>query len=138
MNSETVTMEWWWIVEHYGHPAFYMRTLMPGDFAPGRLPDPRHVRPLVRPDEGLPTEVRCGTCNEIPRAEDLELIERSTGARGFLDAFRSGKAKWPAPTLSTTCWLCSNRQAPVVGRARLRGTEVPVCAGCAKHLERKA
>mgnify|MGYP000039875206 CR=1 FL=1 len=130
-------LEWWWLVQHLGHDAFYLRTLMPGDFAPGRLPDPRHVRPLVRPAEGLPTEVRCGTCEEVPRAEDLEPIERATGARGFLDLFRSGKSKWPAPTHSDTCWLCSNRQAPAIGFARLRGTVVSVCVSCELSLRRR-
>lgn len=118
------------------HPAFYLRTLMPGDFAPGRLPAPRHVRLLERPETGLPEEVRCGTCGEIPRAEDLEPIERQTGARGFLDAFRRGLAKWPQATRAESCWMCSG-QAPATEQASARGTDITVCAGCAKHLERK-
>lgn len=130
-------LEWWWEVQHLGHPAFYLRTLMPGDFAPGRLPAPRHVRLLVRPAEGLPTEVTCGTCGEVPRSEDLEPIERSTGQRGFLGEFRNGRAKWPRQTREASCWMCSG-QAPAESPARLRGTEVFVCAGCAKHLERRS
>lgn len=130
-------LEWWWLVEHRGHQAFYMRTLMPGDFAPGRLPSTRHVRLLERPADGLPTEVRCGTCLEIPRSEDLEVIERSTGGRGFLDGFRSGRSRWPSPTRDESCWMCSDRQAPAIGEARLRGTDVRVCARCANHLGRR-
>ena len=126
-------LEWWWEVQHLGHPAFYLRTLMPGDFAPGRLPAPRHVRPLERPAEGLPAEVTCGTCGDVPRSEDLEPIERSTGQRGFLGEFRSGRARWPAPTKITSCWMCSG-QAPAHTRASVRGSDVLVCAGCAKHL----
>ena len=135
---EVPGLEWWWLVEHATatpHPAFYMRSLMPGDFAPGRLPAPRHVRLLER-GEGLPTEVRCGTCGEIPRSEDLEPVERQTGQRGFLDGFRSGRSRWPLPTKEAACWLCSGR-APAVTVVRLRGTDVRVCEGCAKHLERR-
>ena len=129
-------LEWWWLVLHADHPAFYLRALMPGDFAPGRLPAPRHVRLLERPETGLPEEVRCGTCGEIPRAEDLEPVERQTGARGFLDAFRRGLAKWPQATRSESCWMCSGH-APATEQASARGTDITVCAGCAKHLERK-
>jgi len=128
-------LEWWWSIEHHGHPAFYLRTLMPGDFAPGRLPAPRHVRLLER-GEGLPTEVRCGTCGEIPRSEDLEPVERQTGHRGFLADYRSGRALWPKQTVPESCWMCSGR-APATSQARLRGTDVMVCAACAKHLDRR-
>lgn len=127
-------LDWWWSVLHKDHPAFYLRTLMPGDFAPGRLPAPRHVRFLERPAEGLPVEVTCGTCGEVPRSEDLEPIERATGHRGFLAEFRCGRARWPNPTKEQSCWMCSG-QAPANTRARLRATEVLVCAGCAKHLK---
>jgi len=128
-------LEWWWLAEHLGHPAFYLRTLMPGDFAPGRLPAPRHVRLLVR-GEGLPTEATCGTCGEIPRSEDLDVSERSTGSRGFLAAFRSGRAKWPSPTRDESCWMCSGLAA-ATEQARLRDTDIRVCAGC-DHLNRRS
>lgn len=117
------------------HPAFYLRTLMPGDFAPGRLPAPRHVRPLVRPAEGLPSEVTCGTCGEVPRSEDIEIVERETGQRGFLAEYRSGRAKWPKPTAEASCWGCSGH-APAVENIELRGSTVRVCANCANHLRR--
>ena len=131
-------LEWWFRVDHRGHPAFYLRTLMPGDFAPGRLPAPRHIRLLERPAEGLPAEVTCGTCGEVPRSEDLDVVERSTGSRGFLAAYTAGRVKWPPPTSAESCWMCSNRKSPAIGKARLRGTDVLVCAGCAKYLNGRA
>ena len=125
---------YWWAIEHQGHPAFYLRALMPGDFGPGCLPLPRHALAL---DGTVPDEVRCGTCGEVPGVAELEPVERATGQRGFLQALRSGRRPWPKATDPATCWLCCNprekadRRAPV-GPA---GGMVTVCAGCARHLE---
>lgn len=124
---------YWWALEHKGHPCCYLRALMPGDFAPGRAPAPRHVLGL---DGLVPAELRCGTCGEAPAAGDLEPIERATGQRGFLASLRSGARAWPKATDPASCWLCSapraqaDRQAPV-GPG---GSTVAVCAGCARHL----
>lgn len=122
---------WWWAVEHQGHPAFFLRTLMPGDFGPGRLPLSRHVRSLEGEEDAAPD---CGTCGETPEAADLEIIERRTGAQGFLDQYRSGRARWPTATPPGTCWLCCDRTAPaVVTKPGPGGRDVALCAGCA-HL----
>ena len=118
---------WWWAVEHRGHPAFYLRALLPGDHAPGRVTAARHVLTLG----GLVLDdVHCGTCGEVPRAEDLEPIERATGDRGHLAAFRDGRVPWPRPTDRRSCWLCS-------GPARLATREINGrmhCEACASHL----
>lgn len=129
----------WWAVEHQGHPAFYLRALMAGDFAPGAGgPKPRHVVDL----EGeLVTEVRCGTCELVPDPDDLEPIERSTGFGGFLGDLRRGRARWPSPTNEATCWECSDkRKSPrvdfEVGRGA-RKIRVKVCDRCGAALERR-
>lgn len=134
--------EWWWAVEHSGHPCFYLRALVPADFAPGFLPVPRHVRPLQRPETGLPDAVLCATCGEVPLSEELEPVERKTGLRGhtadgptFLSIYRSGRRPWPkTPTPGGTCWLCSSRTDPPTGEATLRGDRVSVCKRCESHL----
>lgn len=119
----------WWAVEHLGHPAFYLRALMPGDFRPGQAgPLPRHTYGL---DGKQLKVVRCETCHEAPRPEDLAPIERKTHGRGFLDAVRNGGGRWPPPTKATSCWNCSNVHAPA-------DREVDghlVCAACAAHLK---
>lgn len=120
--------ELWWAVEHRGHPAFYLRALMAGDFGPGQAgPLPRHTHGL---DGSQLEEVRCPTCGEVPNPNDLAPIERRTHVRGFLDALRNGLARWPRPTSPASCWLCSNPRVPadevVYGRA--------VCRGCAAYL----
>lgn len=121
---------WWWAVEHRGHPAFYLRTFMSGDFRPGHLPRPRHIMTL----EGRcaqPGTPRCGTCDSVPESKDLEVFERVSGAGGFLNAPRSGQAPWPPATHPKSCWLCSNAKLParrvVKGPA---GGRVHVCDGC--------
>jgi len=123
-------LEWWWLVLHRGHEAFYLRALMAGDFAPGHLPLPRHARPL---DAAAAPPPACGTCGEVPAAADLEVVERSTGARRFLDAFRAGRAKWPKPTDPASCWECCSRTLPAIHDV----DGVKVCAGCAAHLTRE-
>ena len=135
--------QWWWAVEHYGpvpagggsnvslHPAFYLRSLMAGDFAGARLPLPRHVLTL---DGQVTGETRCGTCGGVPEARMLEPIERRTGARGFLSEYRLGRQQWPAPTDPGTCWLCSNRSARAETDARVGDQDVKVCEGCSAFL----
>jgi hypothetical protein len=135
--------EWWWAVEHLGHPAYYLRALCLGDFAPGqRGPAPRHVLEIEgsRPPEGAP--VPCGTCGIVPAPEDLEAIERSTGSRGFLDVYRSGQQTWPPPTDLGSCWECSDPRARAeravkVARVRTGRAERRVCNRCAEHLARR-
>lgn len=137
--------EWWWAVEHQGHPAFYLRALLTGDFAPGRTPAARHVLGL----DGYPPEqhklVRCGTCGKVPRAEDLEPIERATGLRGWLDVFRQGKMPWKRPTDPSTCHLCSTPRVPAVHQCReseiapvKRGRRIATVALCERCAAFKA
>jgi len=120
---------WWWAVEHIGHPAFYLRTLMPGDFAPGRLPLARHVADLEGGEDADPV---CGTCGHVPALSGaLEIIERRTGARGFLEPYRAS-GKWPAATPADTCWLCCDRSSPpTIAREGPAGREIKLCAACA-------
>ncbi len=122
---------WWWAVEHNGHAAFYLRALMAGDFAPGRLPDSRHVRPL---DHQGVEPVTCGTCGKVPQAVDLRVIERSTGNRAALDPFIAGRAPWPKPTDPKRCWLCND--GPGNTHARAVGQDVKACPRCARHLSK--
>ncbi len=121
---------WLWAIEHMGHPAFYLRALLPGDFAPGRSPAARHVLHLDGArDAATPV---CGTCDKTPSVDELEPVERSTGDRGFLDAFRSGRAKWPRPTDPATCWECSDRRVRIAAQVTVDGRAVGMCAGCAR------
>jgi hypothetical protein len=126
-------LEWWWAVSHLGHPAFYLRALMPGDFAPGRAPLPRHVRPLRGPSWPPPASVTCGTCGQEPDGADLDVLERATGARGFLAQFRAGRRPWP-PATTAACWECGGRDRPAP--RSLDG--VPVCETCHAALTRAA
>lgn len=138
-----------WAVEHRGHPALYLRALLPGDFAPGLLPAIRHVLTL---SGERPGSVTCGTCGEVPAAADLEPIERATGARGFLRPFREGRAPWPRATDPETCWECSTMERPAAHEVRIHarhqygkrapvpafGPEaitVKVCDRCRTHLQ---
>lgn len=148
-DDETLapTMEWWWAVEHHGHPAFFLRALLSGDFAPGRGPAPRHVLCLDGTTTPPSGSVRCGTCGEVPRPEDLVPIERKTGHRNYLDAYRSGRSAWKRPTDPETCWLCSTphvkasnvrqlgEMAPVKKKAD-RQSEVRVCDACERQVKR--
>lgn len=124
----------WWAVEHDGHPAFYLSALMPGDFAPGLLPLARHVVALDGTRiyfDGAPV---CGTCGEVPAAEDLEPIERRTGRRGFLAPYRDRIASWKPATPSRSCWLCSDPALRAdVDVARGKRT-VKMCRGCAANV----
>ncbi len=126
---------WWWAVEHRGHPAFYLRTLMPGDFAPGRLPASRHVLQLDGTRAAQDRSATCGSCGELPAAADLEPIERATGDRGHLQPRRDGRAPWPRATDPASCWLCCAPPRFVTRDAEVDGVAVRVCAGCGAHLD---
>lgn len=139
---------WWWAIEHLGHPAYYLRTLLPGDFAPDqRGPLSRHACGLSGRLE-LVDPVRCGTCGQVPAVGDLEAIERKTGRADFLAARRRGHAPWGPPTDPDSCWLCSDRQrralivVPAAGVIRSQcvvpaepGAILRLCLGCARHVE---
>ena len=126
----------WWAVEHQGHPAYYLRALMVGDFRPeGQGPLARHVHDL----DGAQVEMQpapCGTCGQVPNPNDLEPIERVTNVRGFLARVRlplgdPGRVAWPRPTPTTACWLCNNPRVPADHTAKGRR----VCSTCAAHME---
>ncbi len=131
----------WWAVEHQGHPAFYLRALMAGDFAPSRLPLPRHILTLKGEPVAVDGPCVCGTCGKVPASADLDVIERPTGRRGFLDVFRAGSPRgmaWPPATDPASCWLCSSKRDRATCRVGLDGVgEVGVCERCAAHLERE-
>lgn len=125
VGPRTPGLELWWAVEHRGHPAFYLRALMPGDFAPGQAgPLTRHASDL----EGVPmAHVLCETCGARPDPADLEPIERATGDRGHLARLRQGLDRWPPPTDPASCYLCSDPGRTV--------DETGHCAACSP-LER--
>lgn len=136
----TPDLTWWWAVEHLGHPAFYLRALVPGDCAPGRLPLARHILTL---DGDEDAEAICGTCEQTPRAENLEAIERATGQTGFLGQYRAevdaGRRKWPTPTAPGSCWQCSNPKVRAdrdhqPKRKKGGRNKVKVCPQCESFL----
>jgi len=113
--------EWWWAAWHGSHIAFYLRTFMIGDFAPGQRPLDRHTMADPRYCRG------CAGRDPVP-VEELRVVERLSGMANFLDDFRAGRKPWPPPTNPDTCWYCSNpRKTTVNVRGRL------VCAGCIAH-----
>jgi hypothetical protein len=94
--------------------------------------------------------VRCGTCGEIPRSDDLEPIERCTRHREYLRVTRRGDRPWPPPTPQGTCWLCSNQRIVpehavdegllaelhgIAVRGRAAG-QVDLCGRCAAFVEK--
>lgn len=131
---------WWWALEHRGHPAFYLRALMPGDFAPGTSgPLARHVADLsgAQVAEGKP--VTCGTCGQTFSDDDddyWDVVERQTGALGFLDALRSGKVRWPGATDPAACWLCSAPRKRAYLMVETPGGRARACEQCAAYLTR--
>ena len=124
---------WWWAVEHQGHPAFYLRALLAGDFAPGRAPAPRHAATLDGDQYREGIIVTCGSCGLAPETVDLEPVERATGDHGFLTTFRDGRAPWPRPTDPASCWLCGDRKQKTQP-AKTPGGPARTCARCASHL----
>ena len=126
---------WWWAVEHQGHPAFYLRALLPGDFAPGRAPAPRHAATLAGEQFPERKAVTCGTCKQAPDVEDLEPVERATGHRGFLAVFRRGDHPWLRPTDPASCWLCAAQSAPT-REVETPGGRARACPGCVPYLKK--
>jgi hypothetical protein len=125
-------MDWWWAVEHRGHPFAFLRSLMLGDFAPGRLPLRRHLRALgspLWPDRSVtPPVCPCG----VPLvSEDLVVIERATGARHFLNLPRL-TGRWPKPTDPASCWECCGSLTPL---RDIYG--VQVCDRCVPFILKK-
>ena len=149
---------WWWAVEHRGHPAFYLRALMAGDFAPGQSVHERHVLLLDGKAPNASGKIRCGTCNKEPDADDLVPIERATGNAHAIDVFRTRRKRWPKKTDPTSCWLCGLKYArprPAKPKRRevdfepvdklepsdvepsdtqVRGRHVPLCRNCNRHV----
>lgn len=118
-----------WHILHSGHLAWRQRSVMVGDFAPGRPlaswyivdAEGRAADPLA-----VPT---CETCGVVPPAETLEVVEVATGQRGVLAKSRLFN-RWPRPTDPNTCFWCN-----CPGLDMANGL---LCAGCEAHLsERK-
>lgn len=125
---------WWWAIEHKGHPAFYLRNLLPGDFAPGREVAPRHV---LYPSGAAAVEgerVACATCGENPSPEDLVPIERSSWMVVDFTPFRTGEKNWPPPTDPASCWLCCGPPRFATIRVKTPGGESHACKRCAPYL----
>ena len=125
----------WWAIEHMGHAAFYLRSLMPGDFAPkSNGPLARHAYDL----HGVQMEffpVICQTCMVMPHPEALIPIERVTGLRGrelFFAQYVFGVKPWPPPTSQSSCWNCCCTYPPA--NRVIQGRRV--CADCEQHIRR--
>ncbi len=116
-----------WEVEHNGHFAWFQRSLLIGDYAPGRVPSSR----FVVYDDGRaasPLEApKCETCGDVPETNELIVIETTTGDAHFLAPFRSGLRKWPKPTDTKTCWWCNTAGAGAP-------TSPPLCEQCQAYL----
>jgi len=141
--------EWWWLIKHNGHPAWYQRALVAGDFAPG---SPLLVNYVLGLDEELPdpdVPLTCGTCGLVPDVNDLDAEERVTGEGGFLEAFRKPGMRWPSQkTDPETCWHCNRKGKPdkkvklddVAKRyrkqAKNKTKKVDCCADCARLIEK--
>lgn len=111
----------WWAIEHAGHPAFYLRSLMPGDLAPNAPgPLPRHAYNLDGEQlEGIALHGRlvvpCQVCNLVPNPVTLTPIERVSGQRGrelFFAQYVFKIQQWPQPTNPDSCWLCIGDELP--------------------------
>lgn len=118
-----------WRVLHEGHLAWYQRAALVGDFAPGRPPRPEYV--IYSDDRcadpgGEPPV--CEGCGQVPKTDDLLLVERLTGACDFLEPFRRGRFPWPPGTDPKTCAWCN------VAGLKLRPGYVRLCDGCAETL----
>jgi hypothetical protein len=120
-----------WRIEHLGHFAWFQRSFLAGDFAPGKIPLGNYVIVNGRAMDPGETPV-CGTCGEVPRVEDLEPVDHATEDRGFLDRFRRGLVPWKRAgrTDPSTCWWCNFPGPLVVDQG-----PVKLCAGCAAHLK---
>jgi hypothetical protein len=145
--AEPSKADWPWLILHNDHPAWYQRALLPGDFAPGRMPMPNYILTLTGEIPKL-GQVRCGTCKKKPAVEDLEPVERTTGQTGFLDRYRYGRrpVPWPEGLNPTNCWNCNNPMgndskeidcdATLLRKVKeQKGYKVRVCKGCAEHLK---
>ena len=128
-----------WLILHKGHPAWYQRALMAGDFSPGTQPQPNYVLTL----EGTQPEPYavpiCGTCGVEPKVEQLEPLERETGRRDWLDRFRLSPTHpdhvpWNrgGRTDPRTCYVCNTPRE----RISRRGAYVLICDRCEEHLAR--
>jgi hypothetical protein len=104
--------EWPWLVLHGGHPAWYQRTLLPADFAPGAITRPNYVLTLDGKLLGPSDRPLCGGCGteSVPFALDVE--DRSTGRRGILEVFRRGLRPWQKGTDAAHCWWCNMPMRP--------------------------
>lgn len=139
---------WWWLVRHGGHPAFYLRSLRPGDFNPA-VNGGRFIANFVLgldgalPDPSVPA--RCGTCNEEVLVADLDVEDRNDGTNAWLIPFRRGLRPWPKATPSNGCFLCiSVRELEPVRTAKIAayygvGAAAPdatvrCCAQCASSM----
>jgi hypothetical protein len=124
-------LEWWWAIEHRGHPFAFLRSLMPGDFAPGRLPLPRHLMKYGGPLWPPPADSVC-PCGETPSSDDLVVIERESGDRSFIAKLRA-RGRWPDATDPSRCWECGSRDRPAAHDV----FGLRVCRDCVSVVLRK-
>lgn len=140
--------EWPWLLQHNGHPAWYQRSLLIGDFAPGRRPIANYVLMLSGQLPEPYAHPVCGTCGVEPKSEDMLVVERATGDSSFFASFRSEERSWSRPTNSDTCWYCNGPMpvplmikyeefATVLGVTTLSTASIPCCPPCTGFVRRK-
>lgn len=117
-----------WTVEHNGHFAWFQRAFMVGDFSPGREAAPFYAVGSDDRDFDPQLPPKCGTCGEVPKTDELIVVETKSGDAHFLAPFRKGLQKWPRPTDHSTCWYCNT-----AGNGAAESTP-PLCRQCADHL----
>ncbi len=116
-----------WEIEHNGHFAWFQRSLLIGDFAPGLVPRSDFVVDVAGRAADPMAPVQCDTCGAVPETNELIAIESATRDSHFLAPFRAGHAKWPKPTPTETCWWCNTPRASATAQP-------PLCGQCQAYL----
>jgi len=105
-----------WAVRHKvagdTHSAWRMRAFLIGDFAPGKAGRNDYVIERDNTPGDRTKRPRCETCDKVPQADDLIVVERATGDRHFLDPYRDGLRPWPPGTNDGRCWWCQTEIGP--------------------------
>jgi len=152
--EELTTGEWPWVVMHGEHPAWYQRSLIVGDFAPGRIPASNYAVSLDGDIFGPDERPFCGTCLAEPLTDELDVMERSTGNSSFLSLYRNPNHRlpWPPPTNPATCWYCNDNSVRVKKEVKIEDiakaafgkdrktksrAKVLVCSKCSDFVDKR-